>query len=104
MTKEDLKEKLDSPDIVIIDVRVGGSWTGSEVKIKNAVREDPQNADAWMKKYAKDKTLILYCAWKNEATSARVAQKLIDNGFAKSYALKGGWNEWSKAKFPTEHK
>ena len=62
MTKEDLKEKLDSPDIVIIDVRVGGSWTGSEVKIKNAVREDPGNADAWMKKYAKDNTLILYCA------------------------------------------
>jgi hypothetical protein len=62
MTKEDLKEKLGSPDIVIIDVRVGGSWTSSEVKIKNAVREDPQNADTWMNKYAKDKTLILYCA------------------------------------------
>ena len=62
MTKEDLKEKLDSPDIVIIDVRVGESWTASEVKIKNAVREDPQNVDAWMNKYAKDKTLVLYCA------------------------------------------
>ena len=62
MTKEDLKEKLGSPDIVIIDVRVGKSWTASKVTIKNAVREDPQNADAWMNKYAKDKTLILYCA------------------------------------------
>jgi rhodanese-related sulfurtransferase len=62
ITKEELKEKLGSPDIVIIDVRVGKSWTASEVKIKNAVREDPQNADAWMNKYAKDKTLILYCS------------------------------------------
>jgi rhodanese-related sulfurtransferase len=33
-----------------------------------------------------------------------VAQKLIDNGYAKSYALKGGWKEWSKAEFPTEGK
>ena len=62
ITKEELKAKLGSPDIVIIDVRVGNSWTASKVKIKNAVREDPQNADAWMNKYAKDKTLILYCA------------------------------------------
>ena len=62
MTKEDLKEKLGSLDIIIIDVRVDKSWTASEVKIKNAVREDPQNADAWMNKYAKDKTLILYCS------------------------------------------
>ena len=62
MTKEALKDKLGSPDIVIIDVRVGNSWTASEVKIKNAVREDPQNAGAWMNKYAKDKTFVLYCA------------------------------------------
>ena len=62
MTKEHLKEKLDSPDVVIIDVRVGNSFTSSKVKIKNAVREDPDKTDAWMKKYAKDKTLVLYCA------------------------------------------
>ena len=62
MTKEDLKEKLGSSDIVIIDVRVGNSFTSSKVKIKNAVREDPDKTDAWMKKYAKDKTLIFYCS------------------------------------------
>jgi len=25
-------------------------------------------------------------------------------GYAKVYALKGGWKEWSKAKYPTEKK
>jgi hypothetical protein len=33
-----------------------------------------------------------------------VAQKLMDKGFTKAYALKGGWNEWLKANYPTEKK
>jgi len=62
MTTEELKAKLGSPGIVIIDVRSGKDWTASELKIKNAVREDPKNADAWLNKYAKDTTIVLYCA------------------------------------------
>jgi rhodanese-related sulfurtransferase len=33
-----------------------------------------------------------------------VAQELLDNGLTKVYALKGGWNEWVRANFPTEPK
>jgi len=40
----------------------------------------------------------------DEETSVRVAQEFIKNGYAKVYALKGGWTEWEKAKFPTETK
>jgi len=29
---------------------------------------------------------------------------MMEKGYAKVYALKGGWNEWLKAKFPTEKK
>jgi rhodanese-related sulfurtransferase len=31
-----------------------------------------------------------------------VAQKFIEKGYSKVYALKGGWNEWVKAGFPVE--
>jgi rhodanese-related sulfurtransferase len=31
-----------------------------------------------------------------------VARQFIQNGYRKVYALKGGWDEWVKAKFPTE--
>lgn len=62
MTKEELKVKLDTPDLVIIDVRFGMDWTGSDSKIKGAVREDPGAVDSWANKYPKDKTLVLYCA------------------------------------------
>jgi 3-mercaptopyruvate sulfurtransferase SseA len=40
----------------------------------------------------------------DEATSAWVAQEFVKNGYAKVYALKGGWTEWEKEKFPTEKK
>ncbi len=62
MTKEELKSKLDNPDVVIVDVRVGKDWKGSEFKIKGAVRENPAEFSSWAEKYPKDKTLVLYCA------------------------------------------
>jgi rhodanese-related sulfurtransferase len=33
-----------------------------------------------------------------------VARKLIEKGFDKVYALKGGWNAWEKAGYPIEPK
>jgi rhodanese-related sulfurtransferase len=33
-----------------------------------------------------------------------VARKLIEKGFTKVYALKGGWNAWEKAGYPTDPK
>jgi rhodanese-related sulfurtransferase len=29
---------------------------------------------------------------------------MIDNGYANVYALKGGWREWFRAKYPVEEK
>jgi rhodanese-related sulfurtransferase len=33
-----------------------------------------------------------------------VAQKFLEKGYSKVYALKGGWQEWADAKYPTEKK
>jgi rhodanese-related sulfurtransferase len=33
-----------------------------------------------------------------------MAQKLVDSGYKKVYALKGGWREWFEAGFPVEPK
>jgi rhodanese-related sulfurtransferase len=40
----------------------------------------------------------------DEATSARAARALMERGFTKVYALKGGWNEWLEAGYPTAPK
>jgi len=48
--------------VVIVDVRTADSWKGSDAKIKGAVREDPAGVQGFIKKYAKDKTLVFYCS------------------------------------------
>ena len=62
LSKEELRAMLGNSDLVIIDDRTGADWSASEFKIKGAVREDPGKAEAWMDKYPKDKTIVIYCA------------------------------------------
>ena len=62
MTKEQLLPLLGKPDVIIIDVRTNYDWSTSKVKIKGAVREEGMKFGAWMNKYPKDKTIVLYCA------------------------------------------
>ncbi len=62
MTKEELRAVLGNPDLLIIDVRYGKDWTDSDLKIRGAIREDPEAFKSWASKYPKDKTLVFYCA------------------------------------------
>jgi hypothetical protein len=62
MTKDELKTMLDDPNVVILDVRVGRDWKGSERKMKGSIRENPKRFESWAHKYPKDMTLVLYCA------------------------------------------
>jgi hypothetical protein len=62
MTKDELKTMLDNPDLLILDVRYGKDWTESHLKIRGAVREDPEAFDSWANKVPRDKTLVFYCA------------------------------------------
>jgi len=63
MTKEELKPLLGDQDVIIMDVRVGASYSDSKWKIQGAIREDPRaEIEAWVKKYPKDKTIVLYCS------------------------------------------
>ena len=94
----------DNPDITIIDVRFDKHWKGSDMMIKDTVREDPNDVKSWANRYSKDRLIVLYCAWPDEGTSASVAQRLIGMGFTNIYVLKGGWNEWFKANYPVEKK
>jgi hypothetical protein len=62
ITKEELKTLIGNSDVVIIDGRTPSHWNLSDSKIVGAVREDPYAVFLWAKKYAKDKTIVIYCA------------------------------------------
>ena len=62
MDKDALNAMLAAPDLVVLDVRTGQDWSSSEFKIKSAVRAPAAEYADWSAYYAKDKTLVLYCA------------------------------------------
>ena len=62
MSKETLKEMLHSPDVVLIDIRIGIDWNASEFKIQGAERRDPRQFDTWKDQLDKEKTVVVYCA------------------------------------------
>ena len=63
MAKEELKALLGSPDVIVVDVRIGGEWKSSDRKVRGAVREDPEKEiSSWADKYPKEKTLVFYCS------------------------------------------
>jgi rhodanese-related sulfurtransferase len=62
ITKEETKAMLGSPELIVIDVRQGADWAGSNLKIRGAVRKDSQNLSRWMNSYTPDKTLVFYCS------------------------------------------
>ena len=103
MTKEELKAMLGNPDLVIFDVRLSSEYFASDIKIKGAVRPDYGTKRIVPPEYS-GKTIVIYCDLPNERTSAANAQDLREKGYTKVYVLKGGWEEWLKANYPTEKK
>lgn len=61
LTKEDVKERLGKPDVVIVDIRYIKQYEQSDKKIPGAVFVQPENFDEFVKNYPqKDKTYVLY--------------------------------------------
>ena len=62
ISKDELKAKLVSPGMILIDVRAESDWETSDEKIKGARRMVPAAVDTWAATLPKDKEIILYCA------------------------------------------
>lgn len=102
ITVDDLKAMQGDKGLVIVDVRPTTSWMFSMSKIRGAIRENPNEVSSWQSKYSKDRPIVLYC--QTDVTSLGVGRRLASAGFENVYVLKGGWSEWSHAKYPTESK
>jgi hypothetical protein len=60
ISKEELKDRLNAPNLILLDVRRPQDWKKSGLKIKGAVQENPYKFESWYSKYTKTKTIILY--------------------------------------------
>lgn len=65
ITIDRLKNMLESPrkdNLIIVDVRIGSSWTRSDKKIVGAFRGDPDQIGAWAFQLPRERTLVFYCS------------------------------------------
>ena len=61
MTAGELNARLEDPNLLILDVRIGLDWTDSDSMIKGAERKDPREFQDWIDQLPSNKTIVLYC-------------------------------------------
>jgi rhodanese-related sulfurtransferase len=104
MTKEELREQLNSPELIIIDARSRSQWDASKFKIPGAAWMPSERIDLWADKLPRNKKVVIYCACMGLGASGRLAGQLVSEGFQRVYALQGGWNGWQEGSYPLEEK
>jgi membrane protein DedA with SNARE-associated domain/rhodanese-related sulfurtransferase len=101
---EELTRRLASGDkdkIVLLDVRSHGYYDAETSRIKGSIRLEPNNLREELKSIPKDRDIYVYCTCVREATSARVAHMLREEGF-NAFVIVGGLTAWRKAGNPLE--
>jgi membrane protein DedA with SNARE-associated domain/rhodanese-related sulfurtransferase len=101
---EELAHKLDSEEkgnVLLLDVRSHGYYDAGALRIKDSIRLEPNNFAEEIKNLSKSKQIYVYCTCARDATSARVAHLLREQGFD-AYVIVGGLGAWRKAKLPLE--
>lgn len=110
ITIEELKEKVtQNQSPVILDVRGSESYASSQTMIKGALHVSPRKLKYRLgfpplKDIPKDREMVTYCACPNDEAAITAAQVLVSGGFKRVRVLKGGWQEWLKAKGPVEQR
>ena len=101
ITKEELKERLDSSLApVLVDARLKYPYEHSTVRLPGAIR---YLGDGPAPVLPRDREVVVYDSDPNELASSHVAAELIRQGF-RAVALKGGIVDWLAANLPIETK
>ena len=101
MSPQDLKKDIDehAKDVVIVDTAAPPIY--EDEHIPGAVNLPYAKNISAPAELSREKTLVLYCACKDDEDSRDVAQQLSLIGYRKVKVLKGGWFKWLELKYQT---
>jgi rhodanese-related sulfurtransferase len=104
MSPQDLLKHIDehSSDIVIVDTAAPPIW--EDEHIPGAVNLPYAKNITPPLPLPREKTLVLYCACKDDEDATEVARQLSLIGYRKVKVLKGGWFKWLDLKYKTVSK
>jgi len=104
MSPQELLKHIDehSTDIVIVDTAAPPIWEDEHIP---GARNLPYSKNITAPvPLPREKTLVLYCACKDDEDAIEVARQLSLIGYRKVKVLKGGWFKWLDLKYKTVSK
>lgn len=94
------KRAFDNQSAVFLDVRDAGSF--SKGHIPGAINIPLNELEQRYNEIASDQSIITYCTWPDEQSSARAALILFEKGYDNVEAIRGGLAAWQQAGYPIE--
>jgi membrane protein DedA with SNARE-associated domain/rhodanese-related sulfurtransferase len=98
---EEAAADLAAGHAIVYDVRSHGYYDARTMRIKGSRRLDPNAFHQWHNQIPGGVHIYLYCTCVREATSARVALLLLEQGVA-CRVIRGGLRKWKAAGLPLE--
>lgn len=87
---------------LVVDVRSPTALSLDPRRIPGALHVPLSNVEQRLKDLPRDREVIAYCTCPNEASAARVAKILMDNGFRHVRPLYGGLDAWIAAGYAVD--
>lgn len=105
VTIDEVKARMDrGEEFTFVDARNSDAWAEAKMKLPGAIRVPADEVEQHLSEIAHDRTVITYCTCPHEASSAEVAQKLVEQGYKNVHPLFIGFEAWQNAGLPLEPK
>jgi L-methionine (R)-S-oxide reductase len=105
VTVDEIKERMARGEqFTFVDTRNPKAWAEAKTKLPGAIRIPANEVEKYVEQIPEGQTVITYCTWPNEGSSASVAQRVIEQGIKNAHPLYGGFDAWEKAGLPVEPK
>ena len=102
---DEVKTRMDRGErFTFVDSRNPEAWSKAETKLPGAIRVPVDEVEQHVSEIPHDRTVITYCTCPHEASSSKVAEKLVELGYKNVHPLFVGMDAWEKAKLPLEPK
>jgi len=100
ITPAEAQDLISKGQAVVIDVRNETAFNTGHVRGAKLIPYD--QVASRLKEFPRDKTIITYCSWPNEHTSAGAVLELKKDGIGNAAALLGGMEGWRNAGLPVD--
>jgi len=105
VTVDEISERLNRGEqFTFVDARNPEAWAEAKTKLPGAVRVPADEVEQHLSEIPHERTVITYCSCPHEASSARVAIELANQGFKNVHPLFIGFAAWERAGLPLEAK